>query len=195
MELWEILVPTKRNNGRPFTTRHHKEWDKRVRKLSSGLTIYTPAKGQWVDLDGDLFEERMIPVRIACNSRTIQKIMDITAQHYDQLAIMAYCVSDNVVIKRYDPPTEKVPVTDGDPEHIRIAKFWAARMGMYSTLWITFIKDNLYLEERHFSGPEVDWTVRHHLDNLQQAYDILDAGICRDWMDCLPERDSANAAA
>jgi len=195
MELWEILVPTKRNNGRPFTTRHHKEWDKRVRKLSRGLTIYTPAKGQWVDLDGDLFEERMIPVRIACNSRTIQKIMDITAQHYDQLAIMAYCVSDNVVIKRYDAPTTKVPVAHNDPEHIRIAKFWAARMGMYSTLWITRHKDHLYLEERQFSGPEVAWTVRHHLDTLQQAYDIMDAGICKDWMNCLPERVNDNAAA
>lgn len=195
MELWEILVPTKRNNGRPFTTRHHKEWDKRVRKLSSGLTIYTPAKGQWVDLDGDLFEERMIPVRIACNGKTIQKIMDITAQHYDQLAVMAYCVSDNVLIKRYDAPTEKVPVNPADPEHIRIAKFWEARIGMYGTLWITKRSGSYYLEERQFSGPEVDWTVRHHLDSLQQAYDIVDAGICKDWLNCLPQRVNDNVAA
>ena len=29
MELWEVLVPCKSNAGKPFRTRHHREWDVR----------------------------------------------------------------------------------------------------------------------------------------------------------------------
>jgi hypothetical protein len=102
MEMWEIMVPCQWNNGRPVRTRHHKEWDKRVRALSGGLTIMMPGKGQWLDGDGTLYEERVIPVRIACSKSIIEKIMDITANHYKQLAILAYKVSDEVLIKHYD---------------------------------------------------------------------------------------------
>lgn len=75
--LWEILVPTIMND-RPVRTVHHKEWDKRVRAISGGLTIYTPAKGQWISIAGDLFVERVIPVRISCTEKQIDKIIDIT---------------------------------------------------------------------------------------------------------------------
>jgi hypothetical protein len=96
--LWEIYVPTISNEGKPFRTRHHKVWDERVRKISSGLTIYKPAKGQWIDrTDDKLYEERMIPVRIACNEVQIRKIMEITKQHYKQIDVMAYQVSDRVI--------------------------------------------------------------------------------------------------
>jgi hypothetical protein len=62
-QLWEILVPTVRNDGSPIRVRFHRVWDSHVRKISGGLTILPVAKGQW--LDGDkLYAERMIPVRI-----------------------------------------------------------------------------------------------------------------------------------
>lgn len=102
MELWEILVPTKRNNGKPFRTRHHREWDKRVRRLATGLTIFKPAKGQWISGDGTLYEDRMIPVRIACTKNQIYQIADMSLKHYDQVAIMFYPVSSEVVY-RYAP--------------------------------------------------------------------------------------------
>lgn len=41
----------------------------------------------------------MIPVRIACSREEIDKIIDITIKHYNQLAVMAYKVSDEVIIK------------------------------------------------------------------------------------------------
>ena len=100
--MWEIMVPCQWNNGKPVRTRHHKEWDKKVRKLSGGLTIMMPGKGQWLNKEGELFEERVIPVRIACDRTTIDAIMDITAQHYNQYAILAYKVSDEVLIKNYE---------------------------------------------------------------------------------------------
>lgn len=100
--LWEILVPTTMNNpSNPCRIGHHKEWDKRVRKISGGLTILEPAKGQWIDCESmELYEERVIPVRIACTEDEIRKIIDITIQHYRQEAVMAYLVSSKVIIKR-----------------------------------------------------------------------------------------------
>ena len=99
-ELWEILVPTVRKDGRPIHTRFHKVWDAKVRAISGGLTILQPAKGQWIHPeDGTLFAERMIPVRIMCTRSEIEKIIDITLEYYDQLAVLAYRVSDIVILK------------------------------------------------------------------------------------------------
>lgn len=101
--LWEILVPTVRPDGpgRYFTTRYHRLWDAKVRQISKGLTILTPAKGQWVSPDGELFSERMIPVRICCTEVQIDQIADLVAMHYSQKAVMYYRVSDFVRIKNY----------------------------------------------------------------------------------------------
>lgn len=101
MNLYEILVPTVRNDGRPFRTRFHRVWDAKVRAITGGLTILAPAKGQWVSPQGQLFSERMIPVRIACTAEQIEKIADMTAAYYDQLAILFYKISDEVRIKHY----------------------------------------------------------------------------------------------
>lgn len=97
--LWEILVPTQRNDGRPIRTRFHRVWDDKVRKITGGLTILAPARGQWVAPDGVLFKERMIPVRIACTRAQIEAIIDITLKYYEQLAVLAYRVSDEVILK------------------------------------------------------------------------------------------------
>ena len=97
--LWEILVPTTSNEGKPFRTRYHRVWDAKVRAISNGLTILTPAKGQWVSNDGKLYSERMIPVRILCTKSEIDKIIDITMDYYSQLAILAYKISDECILK------------------------------------------------------------------------------------------------
>lgn len=97
--MWEILVPTKSNEGKPYRTRFHKVWDAKVRAIANGLTILTPAKGQWLSNDGDLYSERMIPVRIICTREEIEKIIDITMVYYDQLAVLAYKISDECILK------------------------------------------------------------------------------------------------
>lgn len=101
MELWEVLVPTVRNDGRPYRTRYHRVWDAKVRAITGGLTILPVAKGQWVDPESGLeFIERMIPVRIACSREQIEQVIDATMDHYDdQIAVMAYRVSDDVIIR------------------------------------------------------------------------------------------------
>lgn len=98
MEMWEILVPTVRANGVPYRTRFHRVWDARVRAITGGLTILTPAKGQWISPDGVLFHERMIPVRLACTENQIDQIIEMTLKYYNQKAIMAYQVSSKVKV-------------------------------------------------------------------------------------------------
>jgi len=98
-ELYEILVPTVRNNGRPIRTRFHRVWDAKIREISGGLTILTPVKGQWVSPDKTLFKERMIPVRIAATREQIDKIIDLTLAYYEQHVVMCYRISDLVIMR------------------------------------------------------------------------------------------------
>jgi hypothetical protein len=107
--MWEILVPTvRRIGGKPYTTRYHRVWDAKVRMISGGLTILTPAKGQWVAPDGELFIERMIPVRIMATNDQISAIIDMTMDYYDQLAILCYKVSDVVLLRKREDRKPKV---------------------------------------------------------------------------------------
>ncbi len=57
------------------------------------------AKGQWINGDS-LFIERMIPVRIACSREQIDKVIGFTLSYYEQIAVMAYLISEEVIIKR-----------------------------------------------------------------------------------------------
>ncbi len=101
--MWEILVPTLMPlkigdlGTRPVRKRHHKNWDMYVRKISGGLTILSPSKGQWVH-DGVLFEERMIPVKICCTEAQIMRIAAFTKKHYRQIKVCFYKISDEVFI-------------------------------------------------------------------------------------------------
>lgn len=100
--MWEILVPTVRRlePGKYYTTRYHRVWDSKVREITGGLTIMTPARGQWVHpTTGELFQERMIPVRIIATREEIEKVVDITMSYYDQLAVLCYKISDEVIFK------------------------------------------------------------------------------------------------
>jgi hypothetical protein len=101
MILYEILVPCQTNQGKPIRTRQHREWDRRVRRITGGLTVMAPSKGQWVSPSGELFAERMIPVRIAADVQTIRQIADMTAQFYAQEAVMYYKISDEVTVLYY----------------------------------------------------------------------------------------------
>ncbi len=97
--MWEIYVPTI-NKGKPFRTKFHKIWDEKVRKVSGGLTVFKPAFGTWESPDGELFKERMIPVRIMCSPEQIEEIADITAHHYEQKAILYFQLGE-AIIKHY----------------------------------------------------------------------------------------------
>lgn len=125
--LWEILVPTEKRVKTPmpnpedgcthasvdaledwrrrnsYTTRYHRVWDERVRAITGGLTIVAVVKGQWVSPSGELYNERMIPVRIVATREQIERIIDITLEYYDQLAVLCYKLSDEVILKHREP--------------------------------------------------------------------------------------------
>lgn len=96
--LWEILVPTVRNDGRPYHLRYHRVWDKRVKEIAGGLTIVAPVKGTWVSSRGEEFVERMIPVRILTTREAIEAIAKMTKEYYEQEAVLAYEISVNYVM-------------------------------------------------------------------------------------------------
>lgn len=100
--MWEILVPTVRRlePGKYYTTRYHRVWDAKVRAITNGLTVMSPAKGQWINPEtGELFQERMIPVRIVATRADIEKVVDLTLKYYDQIAVLCYKISDEVILK------------------------------------------------------------------------------------------------
>lgn len=105
--MWEILVPTTRppkimtkgRKGLYFSTRYHRVWDGKVRKITGGLTVLQPVKGQWHAPDGELFRERMIPVRIMATRAEIEKIIDMTIEYYGQKAVMCYMVGSEVILR------------------------------------------------------------------------------------------------
>lgn len=94
--LWEILVPTVSNEGKPFRLRYHKVWDAKVRAITGGLTVYPVAKGVWASPTGEVFAERMIPVRVSCSREDIEQIAKMTLSYYHQQAIFYYLVSNEV---------------------------------------------------------------------------------------------------
>lgn len=102
VQVWEILVPTVRRlePEKYYRTRYHRVWDQKVRAITGGLTIMTPAKGQWINPEtGELFSERMIPVRIVATRAEIERVIDLTMDYYDQLAVLCYKISDEVILK------------------------------------------------------------------------------------------------
>jgi hypothetical protein len=91
--LYEILVPTIYGDTiKPIRTKHHKNFDRHVKKITGGLTILTPAKGQWVH-NGQDFDERVIPVRIMCTEKDMKTIVKFALAHYRQKAVMYYLLS------------------------------------------------------------------------------------------------------
>ena len=96
-QLFEILVPCNYNDGKPVRTRHHKEWDRKVRKITGGITILKPGKGQWVH-EGELYIDRVIPVRLHATQAQMNQVADITIMHYEQEAVMYYPVAPYAMI-------------------------------------------------------------------------------------------------
>jgi hypothetical protein len=97
--LWEILVPTVSNSDRPFSVRHHRQWDQMVARIAGGMTLVLPVRGTWIEpTTGADFTERMIPVRIMCSREQIVEICKETARFYDQLAVFASLVATETVM-------------------------------------------------------------------------------------------------
>lgn len=105
--LWEILVPYKMGDhsdptlpkkNRNIPVPYHQLWDEKVRAITGGLTINRVATGHWLDANGKLFKELMIPVKIGATADQMQQIAEITLNHYKQMAVAYYKISDEFYI-------------------------------------------------------------------------------------------------
>lgn len=101
--LWEILVPRYSTDSEEYPIAYHQKWDEHVRRIAGGVTILRTAIGHWVNPEGAIFVEEMIPVRVYCDEESIDRIIDHTIEYYDQEAVMAYEISSRVKVKRRDP--------------------------------------------------------------------------------------------
>jgi hypothetical protein len=97
--LWEVLIPTRSNKGVEFSLKHHRIWDEKAKSVSGGLTVLRTAKGEWISPQNKLFQEKMIPVRVFCTRKEIEKIAEETLVHYNQEAVIYYKISDQVYFK------------------------------------------------------------------------------------------------
>jgi hypothetical protein len=96
IKVYRILVPATTNDNNEFSIEHHQVWDKFVRKLVGGVTIMKSAKGQWLNSDGILYMDKMIPCDINCTKKQIKAIADFTKKHYNQEKIAYYKISNGM---------------------------------------------------------------------------------------------------
>lgn len=96
-ELWEILVPTSTPLKSILRKSFHQAWDRKVSKISKGLTLLPKVYGKWIDS-----KEQSIPVRIACTKDQIREIAKITIDHYNQEAVLYWKISDCAIIYTRD---------------------------------------------------------------------------------------------
>jgi hypothetical protein len=98
-ELWQVLVPTVSNTGKPFRTRFHRVFDAKVRSITGGLTVHVKTvKGEWVSPDGRVFVEQMIPVSFTATEAQAVEIGGIVKKMYEQEAVFVYRLSDRVIL-------------------------------------------------------------------------------------------------
>lgn len=96
-QVWKLMVPTVSNDGKPFTTRMHKEWDKHICRLAGGMTILRPVFGKWIH-QGKAYQERNIPVEVVCTRKELTEILEFTKSFYNQEAVLAVKISDEAII-------------------------------------------------------------------------------------------------
>jgi len=99
INMYSLFVPCTMND-KPVRRKHHLEWDKWVQKITGGMTILAPSRGKWKSPKGIVFEERMIPVMIACGDKDIVRIVKFTINHYKQEAVMYFKLGEAEIVHK-----------------------------------------------------------------------------------------------
>ena len=93
--------------------------------------------------------------------------------------------SREVTVWIFDPNV-KANYDPADPEHVRTAKFWIARMNPNGELYVkqNKVSGKYYVSERVYSCVEVDWTTRFVLGSIDEARDLVARKLVQPWHDC-----------
>lgn len=87
---FDVILKTCENNfdrGWLFTAKHHRIFYKFILNLSKGYSVLSELEGVWQNEKGTIYQEKMIPVRIACTDEQIKEIAEFAKTHYEQEAI------------------------------------------------------------------------------------------------------------
>lgn len=106
-KLYEILIPTKYNDSKILSSEFHRSWNNYVLDVAGGLTVLPICDGQWINPEGKLFVDRIIPVRIMTTPEKMESIVNMSAKYYEQQCIMYYVVSNAVKIKHFTQKVKK----------------------------------------------------------------------------------------
>ena len=98
VEMWCVLVPLNNNDGEVFPIEKHHEWDKFIADNCGGLTLLPSLVGKF-GVDKDIIEDKVKPVMVACTRAQIIGVLDYTRRFYDQKGVLAYKISDDVLIR------------------------------------------------------------------------------------------------
>lgn len=97
LQLWEVLLPAR------LPLKLHRAWDEKVGLLCGGCTIIQQVDGVWKpNQSRQVRREKMLAVRVAVSLDKLDELLGMTAVHYDQTAIMAYKISDDVRFYTYE---------------------------------------------------------------------------------------------
>jgi len=100
--LWEIFIPKNNNRETIYEVSHHREWNKKVTTETDVILLSSdPHKKKSCPTIGEsFFSEEMILLRVCCTPEEFDKILDITVQHYDRPEIIAFKLSENMIVKK-----------------------------------------------------------------------------------------------
>ena len=95
--LYEILIPVADNDGHTFSNSYRKIFVDILIKETGGLSVLPTVKGFWID-KGITYADENTPLRVICTGEDIERFAYIAKEHFNQLAILYYKISDDVVI-------------------------------------------------------------------------------------------------
>jgi len=97
--LWEIMIPKNIDKHTIFHVSCHREWSNYVENITNGMVFFSSLDRRWISpKETSPYFDNKIPVRIFCNKEQIKKIISFTMKHYDQNHVIAYKLSDSIIL-------------------------------------------------------------------------------------------------
>lgn len=106
-KLFEIIVPKYRDNqDGTFNVVSQDTFDALFQycvELSGGLTVLPESQGMWVNPDGKLVSEPVIPVRVIVTAEQALSIAKLVAIEFNQKEVLVYEVSNGIILVPNEP--------------------------------------------------------------------------------------------
>jgi hypothetical protein len=100
--LWEIFIPKNHNKEMIYGVSHHREWNRKVTKETNVILLSSSSykEKSCPTIEEPFFSEEMLLLRVYCTQEELDRILDITVDHYDRDKIIAFKISENMIVKK-----------------------------------------------------------------------------------------------